>query len=33
MLCMQEVGPYDQKLLGKIQRKGSRNITGVGKKQ
>jgi len=29
---MQKVGPYDQKLLGKTQRKCSRNITGVGKK-
>ena len=33
MLHMREVGPYGQKLLGKIQEKGSRNTTGVGKRE
>ena len=33
MLCMREVGPYGQKLLGKIQGKGSRNAAGVGKRK
>ena len=33
MLCMWEVGPYGQKLLGKAQEKGSRNAAGVGKRK
>jgi len=35
MLCIQKMGPYGQKLLGKIggKGKGSRNATGVGKRQ
>jgi len=30
---MWKVGPYGQKLLGKAQEEGSRNTTGVGKRQ
>jgi len=33
MLYMWKVGPYSQKLLGKTQRKSSRNATGVGKRK
>ena len=33
MLCMQEVGPYGQKLLEKTQEKGSRNAIGVSKRK
>jgi len=34
MLCIWEVEPYDQKLLEKIEEeRGSRNATGVGKRQ
>ena len=33
MLCMQEVGPYGQKLLEKTQGKGSRNAAGVSKRK
>ena len=33
MLCMWKVGPYGQKLLGKIQEEGSRDTAGVGKRK
>jgi len=33
VLYIWEVGPYGQKLLGKTQRKGSRNATGVSKRK
>ena len=33
MLCIQKVGPYSQKLLGKAQEEDSRNTAGASKRK
>jgi len=33
MFCVWKMGPYDQKLLGKIQKEGSENTARVGKRK